>query len=275
MNAVNYGGIGAVIGHEIGHGFDDQGRKSDGDGVLRDWWTAEDANNFKERADSLVSRYSKFTPLPNMHVNGQNTLGENIGDLGGLEIAHHAYLLSLKGKEAPVIDGLSGDQRFFLSFAQIWRAKNARGDAHQHGGIQRAQPGRVPRDGTSAEHGCVVRSIQCEARRQDVCRAGEANSYLVAALDAAPGENLPAPFFFRARICYTCSLICFWSGGPVPEVAPMRHRPFALAVLVAIAGHVSIAHAVSTPPISGPNDLEAPGTIMPTRPRSTRSGTSM
>ncbi len=122
-DAVNYGGIGAVIGHEIGHGFDDQGRKSDGDGVLRDWWTAEDAARFKERADALVERYNAFVPLPGMHVNGENTLGENIGDLGGLEIAHHAYLLSLKGKDAPVIDGLTGEQRFFLGFAQIWRAK--------------------------------------------------------------------------------------------------------------------------------------------------------
>jgi len=122
-DAVNYGGIGAVIGHEIGHGFDDQGRKSDGDGVLRDWWTAEDASRFKERADALVARYNAFTPLPGMHINGQNTLGENIGDLGGLEIAHYAYVLSLNGKEAPAIDGLTGDQRFFLGFAQIWRAK--------------------------------------------------------------------------------------------------------------------------------------------------------
>jgi len=122
-DAVNYGGIGAVIGHEIGHGFDDQGRKSDGDGVMRDWWTDEDARGFKERTDALVARYNEFTPLPGMHVNGQNTLGENIGDLGGVEIAHHAYLLSLHGKAAPVIDGMTGDQRFFFGFAQIWRAK--------------------------------------------------------------------------------------------------------------------------------------------------------
>jgi predicted metalloendopeptidase len=122
-DAVNYGAIGAVIGHEIGHGFDDQGRKSDGDGVLRDWWTPEDVNHFKERADALVARYNSFVPLPGLHVNGQNTLGENIGDLGGLEIAHQAYMLSLKGKEAPVLDGLTGDQRFFLGFAQIWRSK--------------------------------------------------------------------------------------------------------------------------------------------------------
>jgi predicted metalloendopeptidase len=122
-DAVNYGGIGAVIGHEIGHGFDDQGRKSDGDGVLRDWWTADDASRFKERADALVERYNNFVALPGMNVNGENTLGENIGDLGGLEIAHHAYKLSLKGKEAPVLDGMTGDQRFFLGFAQIWKTK--------------------------------------------------------------------------------------------------------------------------------------------------------
>jgi predicted metalloendopeptidase len=122
-DAVNYGGIGAVIGHEIGHGFDDQGRKSDGDGVLREWWTEEDAARFKERADALVERYDAFVALPGLNVNGKNTLGENIGDLGGLEIAYHAYQLSLKGKEAPVIEGLTGDQRFFLGFAQIWRTK--------------------------------------------------------------------------------------------------------------------------------------------------------
>jgi len=122
-DAVNYGAIGAVIGHEIGHGFDDQGRKSDGDGVLRDWWQPEDAARFKEKTDALVARYNSFVPLPGLHVNGENTLGENIGDLGGLEISHSAYLLSLKGKEAPVLDGMTGDQRFFLGFAQIWRSK--------------------------------------------------------------------------------------------------------------------------------------------------------
>jgi predicted metalloendopeptidase len=122
-DAVNYGGIGAVIGHEIGHGFDDQGCKSDGDGVLRDWWTAEDTRRFKERTDVLVARYNEFSPLPGMNVNGELTLGENIGDLGGLEIAHHAYRLSLDGKPAPVIDGMTGDQRFFLGYSQVWRNK--------------------------------------------------------------------------------------------------------------------------------------------------------
>ncbi|NNE07503.1 MAG: M13 family metallopeptidase [Gemmatimonadetes bacterium] len=122
-DAVNYGGIGAVIGHEIGHGFDDQGRKSDGDGVLREWWTPEDEAKFKAKAEKLVEQYNGYSPLEGVFVNGEQTLGENIGDLGGLEIAYHAYRLSLNGQEAPVLDGLTGDQRFFLGFAQIWRAK--------------------------------------------------------------------------------------------------------------------------------------------------------
>ena len=123
-DAVNYGGIGAVIGHEIGHGFDDQGRKSDGDGVLRNWWTDEDVARFKEKADALVAQYNGYSPIEGMFVNGELTLGENIGDLGGLEIAYHAYQLSLDGREAPVIDGYTGEQRFFLGFSQIWRGKN-------------------------------------------------------------------------------------------------------------------------------------------------------
>jgi predicted metalloendopeptidase len=121
--AVNYGAIGAVIGHEIGHGFDDQGRKFGPDGSLTDWWSAADNTAFMERAQKLVEQYSSYEALPGLKVNGQNTLGENIGDLGGLNMAYHAYQLSLKGKPAPVIDGLTGDQRFFLSWAQVWRAK--------------------------------------------------------------------------------------------------------------------------------------------------------
>ncbi len=119
--AVNYGGIGAVIGHEIGHGFDDQGRKSDGDGVLRDWWTAADAERFKERADKLGAQYATYEPVEGFPVNPGLTMGENIGDLGGLAMAYHAYKLSLGGAEAPVIDGLTGDQRFFLAWAQVWK----------------------------------------------------------------------------------------------------------------------------------------------------------
>ncbi len=122
-DAVNYGGIGAVIGHEMSHGFDDQGRKFAPDGSLRDWWTPADASAFKERAQRLVAEFSAFEALPGLHVKGQNTLGENIGDLGGLNIALSAYHDSLKGQKAAVLDGLTGDQRFFLSFAQIWRSK--------------------------------------------------------------------------------------------------------------------------------------------------------
>jgi putative endopeptidase len=121
--AVNYGAIGAVIGHEIGHGFDDQGRKFGPDGAMRDWWTAQDAQAFDLRKDKLIKEFSGFEALPGLNVNGANTIGENIGDLGGLNMAHEAYLISLKGKPAPVIDGLSGDQRFFLAYAQVWREK--------------------------------------------------------------------------------------------------------------------------------------------------------
>ena len=121
--AVNYGAIGGVIGHEIGHGFDDQGRKSDGDGNQRNWWTAADAERFEERAQMLIDQYGAFEPIPGRFVNGELTLGENIGDLGGLTMAYHAYKLSLNGEEPPVIDGLTGDQRFFLSWAQVWKGK--------------------------------------------------------------------------------------------------------------------------------------------------------
>jgi putative endopeptidase len=124
-DAVNYGGIGAVIGHEIGHGFDDQGAKYDGDGNLRDWWTASDKTEFQKRTKALIEQYNAFEPqqLPGSHVNGALTIGENIGDLGGVTIAYKAYMLSLHGTPAPVIDGFTGPQRFFLGWAQVWRGK--------------------------------------------------------------------------------------------------------------------------------------------------------
>jgi predicted metalloendopeptidase len=122
-DAVNYGAIGAVIGHEIGHGFDDQGRKSDGDGNLRDWWTPADAAAFDERTTKLGAQYEAITPIDGLHINGKLTMGENIGDLSGLAQAYRAYRISLNGAEAPVIGGFTGDQRFFLGFAQIWRTK--------------------------------------------------------------------------------------------------------------------------------------------------------
>jgi len=120
-DAVNYGAIGAVIGHEFSHGFDDQGRKSDGDGMLRDWWTEADAAAFSERANALVAQYNQFEVLPGKFLNGEFTLGENIGDLSGLAVAYKAYQLSLNGEEAPVIDGFTGDQRFFMGWGQVWR----------------------------------------------------------------------------------------------------------------------------------------------------------
>jgi predicted metalloendopeptidase len=129
--AVNYGAIGAVIGHEMGHGFDDQGRKFGPDGGLKDWWTQRDAQVFKGRVQKLVEQYSRFEALPGLKVNGANTIGENIGDLGGLNMAYHAYKLSLKGQSAPMIGGLSGDQRFFLSWAQVWRAKYREGSLRE------------------------------------------------------------------------------------------------------------------------------------------------
>jgi len=122
-DAVNYGGIGSVIGHEISHGFDDSGRQLDGDGNLRDWWTADDGAHFKQRAGELVKQFAGYSVLDGRHLNGELTLGENIGDLSGMAIALKAYHLSLGGKPSPEIDGFTGDQRFFLGWAQIWRRK--------------------------------------------------------------------------------------------------------------------------------------------------------
>ncbi|MFM6840988.1 MAG: M13 family metallopeptidase [Candidatus Planktophila sp.] len=124
--AANYGGIGSVIGHEIGHGFDDQGSKYDGDGNMVDWWVDSDRVAFEKLTSQLIAQYDALSPAstPDIHVNGAFTVGENIGDLSGLEIAYKAYKLALNGADAPVIDGWTGDQRFFLSYAQAWRGKN-------------------------------------------------------------------------------------------------------------------------------------------------------
>ncbi|MDQ9090533.1 M13 family metallopeptidase [Pseudoalteromonas haloplanktis] len=146
--AVNYGGIGAVIGHEMGHGFDDQGSKSDANGVQRNWWTDSDRAAFEAKADQLAAQYSQYEPIPGNFVNGRNSLGENIGDVGGLAMAYHAYKLSLNGKEAPVIDGLTGDQRFFLAWAQVWKEKRTeqsmlnqlRGGTHAPGRFRAQAP---------------------------------------------------------------------------------------------------------------------------------------
>jgi putative endopeptidase len=122
-DAVNYGGIGAVIGHEMTHGFDDQGRKYDGDGTLRDWWTKDDADKFKFRADQVVAQYNAFTVVDTLHVNGKLTLGENLADLGGLNVAYAAFKKTKQGQSNQKIDGFTPDQRFFLSWAQVWRSE--------------------------------------------------------------------------------------------------------------------------------------------------------
>jgi putative endopeptidase len=121
--AFNYGATGATIGHEISHGFDDEGSQFDSDGNLRDWWTAEDHAKFKTKTDKLIKEYSRFEPVPGFHVNGELTLGENIADIAGIEIAYKAYVASLKGSAPPVIDGMSADQRFYLGYGQSWLSK--------------------------------------------------------------------------------------------------------------------------------------------------------
>ena len=130
-DAVNYGAIGAVIGHEIGHGFDDSGSTFDGDGVLRNWWTDSDRDEFEARTSRLVDQYSAFQPFDDLNVNGEFTLGENIGDLGGLSIALLAYRISLGDQPSPDMDGFTGQQRVFLGYAQSWRSK-AREEALRH-----------------------------------------------------------------------------------------------------------------------------------------------
>jgi putative endopeptidase len=122
-DAVNYGGMGGAIGHEITHGFDDEGRQFDAEGNLSGWWTSTDTEEFNRRAEAVKTQFDGYVAIDSLHVNGKLTLGENIADLGGLLIAHGAYRRSLKGKKPALIDGMTGDQRFFLAWAQIWRAK--------------------------------------------------------------------------------------------------------------------------------------------------------
>jgi len=122
-DAVNYGAIGAVIGHEIGHSLDDRGRHFDGNGRIRDWWTPEDSTEYRKRTQELVDQFNAYSPMEGVKVNGSLTLGENFGDLGGLIIAYRAWQLSLRGRPSPVIDGFTGEQRFFMGWAQIWRGK--------------------------------------------------------------------------------------------------------------------------------------------------------
>jgi putative endopeptidase len=123
-DAINYGGIGAVIGHELTHGFDDEGRKYDAEGNLRDWWTEEDGHKFEARADGIRRQYSNYVAVDTFRINGELTSGENIADVGGLRIAYHAYQKSFAGKaQPPALDGFTAEQRFFIGFAHIWRGK--------------------------------------------------------------------------------------------------------------------------------------------------------
>jgi putative endopeptidase len=175
--AINYGGIGGVIGHETSHGFDDQGRKSNGDGVLTDWWTPEDAAKFEVQAKKLGMQYSAFEPVPGSHVNGQLTMGENIGDMGGLSLGLDAYHASLHGAPAPVIDGFTGDQRVFLGWAQVWREKIRPDFAKQLVVIDPHSPARFRVDGT-------IRNIDG----------------WYSAFDVKPGDKLYVPPEDRVRI---------------------------------------------------------------------------
>ncbi len=158
-DAANYGATGAIIGHEISHGFDDQGSQYDGDGNLHDWWTKEDHKNFAAKTRMLVEQYNAFSPVPGYHVNGELTLGENIADNSGLAIAYKAYHLSLGGEEAPVIDGLTGDQRLYMAFAQAWRTKTRESQAIVWLKSDPHSPERFRTDGTLANQPAFYRAF--------------------------------------------------------------------------------------------------------------------
>jgi putative endopeptidase len=175
--AVNYGGIGGVIGHEISHGFDDSGRRFAADGSQTDWWTAEDNARFQTRADQLVAQYDKFEPLPGLFLQGRVSLGENIADLAGLTVALDAYRASLGGKEAPVIDGLTGEQRFFMGWGQVWRFK-ARDER------MRQRVATAPHSPPQFRVNGVVRNIDAWYQ----------------AFDVKPGDALYVPVEQRVRI---------------------------------------------------------------------------
>jgi putative endopeptidase len=148
-DAVNYGGIGAVIGHEISHGFDDEGSQFDGEGRLRNWWTDDDRKGFEAITSRLVAQYEAYEPLPGKHLNGRLTLGENIADLSGVQIAFKAYRISLGGKPSPVIDGMTGEQRFFWGWAQGWRQKIREAAALQRIVTDPHSPGRFRANGAA------------------------------------------------------------------------------------------------------------------------------
>ncbi|HEY7842412.1 MAG TPA: M13 family metallopeptidase, partial [Bradyrhizobium sp.] len=153
------GAIGTVIGHEISHAFDDQGSQFDGDGNLRNWWTRNDRERFEKQTHSLVAQYDAFTPLPGYHVNGALTLGENVADNAGLAIAVRAYLLARKGCPAPMIDGFSGEQRLFLSFAQIWHEKLRDAARIERLKVDPHSPGQFRANGTLRNQGSFMQAF--------------------------------------------------------------------------------------------------------------------
>src|SRR6185437_12540910 len=161
-DAANYGGIGSVIGHEISHAFDDEGRRFDGEGNLRDWWTRDDRERFEQQTRSLAAQYDAYRPLPGYHVNGALTLGENVADNAGLAIAVRGYRLARHGCPAPVIDGFSGEQRLFLSFAQIWREKVRDAARIERLKVDPHSPGQFRADGTLRNQSSFVAAFEVE-----------------------------------------------------------------------------------------------------------------
>ncbi|MBU2950444.1 M13 family metallopeptidase [Tamlana agarivorans] len=162
--AANFGGILSIVGHEVGHGFDDKGSKSDANGLLRNWWTKTSRLDFENRANALVQQYNQYEPLPGVHVNGKLTLGENIGDLGGVTIAHRAYRAYVnehQGGEAPVIDGFTGDQRFFLANGQLWSWISTEAYSRQAAATDNHSPGKFRVNG-------IVRNVDAWYEAFDV-----------------------------------------------------------------------------------------------------------
>ena len=162
-DAVNYGAIGAVIGHELTHGFDDQGRKFDAAGNLTDWWTKEDAAEFEKRAQCLVDEYSKFTPVDDVHVNGKLTLGENTADNGGIRVSYMALMNRIAGKDLPLIDGYTPAQRFFLAFGQIWCQNTSDEEARRRVIVDPHSPGRWRVNGTLQNDSDFAKAFSCKA----------------------------------------------------------------------------------------------------------------
>ena len=152
----------------MGHGFDDQGSKYDGDGNLNNWWTEQDLEEFKKRTGTLVDQFARFQVFDDLNVNGELTLGENIGDLSGLTIAYRAYQISLDGKEAPVIDGFTGDQRFFLGAGQAWRFKATDEAVRNRVQTDPALAAGVPGQRPAAQHARIRRGLRCQGDRRDV-----------------------------------------------------------------------------------------------------------